>query len=341
MDKINDIIENIIDETNLRNNRDVLAFILYGSYLYKTNSDISDVDILIVLNGHDNYRIAKMIDGLHFDIHALSIPEIEKHIVYERASGNQYIESVLRNGYAFINKELTVEYLKSLLTVNCCHLKRMVSSVFASLAVDKAEDFLDNNVNDDYSYFIALEALRKVIHVKLNASDIPELKVYKLYTNPELSSDKYIVKLPNKDFRGLYMEAIAATDLESRRKYIVKLLTYLVGTDIRDDVYVQKDVFDDNRMKGILISLNHLVITAEDNIINNTPYANALYYLTLERIMGAIERVYGVISSDVQEIFARAVKCASENERINAIEELFHVVDSKYKIDYDDFILKL
>lgn len=341
MKKIEEVISNFIDINNLRDNPHVLAFILYGSYVYNTNNTISDIDILIVIDGPNSYRAAKLIDGYHLDIHALTIKEIENHIVYERASGNQYIESVLRNGIFIINRDYTLEYLKSILTVNFRGLKRTVNPVYASMALSKVEDFLDNNINDDYNYYVTLEFLRKVVHVKLNASDIPELKVYKLYTNPELARDKYLVKLPPLDFRFLYLDALQEKNLKSRKEYLIKIFRILVGTKINDEDYIEKDIMDDSRIRKMLVSLNHLVITAEDNLIKDTPYKDALYYLTLNRIVGVTECAYGVLPNETMCLLEEAKSTSDEMMRIKMIEELFHIVDSKYNLDYDDFVLRL
>lgn len=339
--EIKEIINDFIDLNDLRNNKKILAFILYGSYVSKNSSNLSDVDILMILDGNDNYRVAKMFQGLHLDIHALSVPEIERHIVYERANGNEYIASVLRRGEVLINRELTIEYLRSILTVNIGRFKRAVNSSSATLAVDAASDYLESPVDDNFKYFKALEYLRKIVHVKMNVSNIPELKVYKLYSNPSLASEEYLIKLPNSEFRNLYMNALQEKEHSLRKEYIVKILSYLVGIKLDEDAFLEEDVFDDDRMKRVLVSLNHLVITAEDHIIKNTPYANGLYYLTLDRIMNVIKCAYGLILDNAESLFNNAVNETGENERIRYIEELFHIADLKYNLDYDDFVLKL
>lgn len=75
--------------------------------------------------------------------------------------------------------------------------------------------------------------------------------------------------------------------------------------------------------------------------MNSTPYADALYFLTLNKIMNTIKCAFGSVPELGEEIFKRALNEKDENGRIQVIEELFHVVDCKYKIDYDDFVLKL
>lgn len=340
MEKVYDLVEQFIDTFDLRKNRRILAFILYGSYVENENSDISDIDILMVLNGDSSYRIAKMFDGYHLDIHALSLKKVEDHVVYERANGNQYIESSLRRGRVLINHENTIEYLKSILTVHPRYLKRTVNLTSASLAVESAEDFLDSD-NDDYKYYVALESLRRVIHVKLNVSTIPELKVYKLYTNEVIAKDQYLIKLPNQQFIELYLSAIQLKDFALRRDAIIKMLSYLIGMNIRDNAYIQDDLVDDNRMKHILISLNHLVITLEDNIIKHTPYEDALYFLTLDKLHNTMEAQGKSVPDEFNKVFDEALKLRHEDERIKYVEDLFHMVNKKYSLDYDDFVLML
>lgn len=341
MEEINDLIDDFIDLFALRNNKKILSFILYGSYVEKQNNKLSDVDILLVISGNTNYQVSKMFEGLHLDIHALTVGEIENHIVYERANGNEYITSVLNRGKVSINRDNTIEYLKSLLPIKLKRMKRAINPACANLAISYAEDFLELRSNDDYKYYVALESLRGVIHVKLNASTIPELKVYKLYSNEEIAKNQYLVKLPNLEFRNLYLKAISEKNFLARKKILSQMLSYLIGTNIKDYAYIQDDVIDDNRMKRILISLNHLVITAEDNIIRATPYADALYFLTLNRIMNVIKKDGGEILDSTMSIFDEALKQEEENERIKFIESLFHIASSKYNIDYDDFVLSI
>lgn len=341
MNNIKSIIDEFIEVNDLKNNKNILAFILYGSFVTNKNNSMSDVDILIILNGKESFRVAKMYEGYHLDIHALSIPDVEKHIVYELQNGNEYIKSVLTTGLFLINRDYTIEYLRSILSIGVRRFRRVVNPAMANLAVDKASDFLESKDNDDFKYFIALEYLRKVIHVKLNASTIPELKVYKLYNNVDIANNQYCLKLPNKEFIELYLSALLENDATKRKEYIIKLLNYLVGIKVDDSDYYQDELFDDNSIKKLLVSLNHLVITCEDNIIKNTPYANPLYFITLDRIMGVIKRAFLKVPDNAQEIFNNSLKELSEDDRIKAIEDLFHVVDSKYKMDYDDFVLKL
>lgn len=341
MESIDKIINRFIDINELENNNKILAFILYGSSTYSKEKNANDVDILLVLNGSESYRIAKMVDGYHLDIHALSMQEIENSIKYERANGNQYIESVLRNGFVYFNKDYTLEYLRSILTINLKRFRREVNPKFASLVVYHVEEFLDNLDNDDYKYFVALELLRKVIHVILGASDIPEMKVFKLYNDPKLADEKYMIKLPNEQFRKMYFEALEEKNLNLRKEYLVKMLDYLVGTNIRDNFDDDVVLMDDSRGKSLSISLNNLVLHAEDEIIKDTKYASALYFLTINRIMSIIKSIYTAVPEDTNKLYENALSVTKQNDRIQALEELFHIVDSRYKIDFDDFVLKL
>ncbi len=341
MGKINEIVSNFIAINDLANNEDILAILLYGSYAYETNTSNSDVDLLLIISGKNNYRISKMFEGINFDIHALSIPEMERNIVYEKANGNQFISSVLKNSLIFENKYNTLEYLKCISDVSLRGCTRVINSEFLNLAISAVKDFLECEDNDDFKYYVALDLLRNVIHVKLNASFIPETKVYKLYSDNKYAREKYLVKLPNKEFIDLYMDALKMKKADDRKSLIKKMLEYLGNIKVDEDAVVNDKFYDDDAIKKILVTLNHLVITTEDNIMNSTPYANALYFLTLNKIMNTIKCAFGSVPEFGEEIFKRALNEKDENGRIQVIEELFHVVDCKYKIDYDDFVLKL
>lgn len=344
MEKTTDIFSYFIETEDLRNDPRILCFIAYGSCVYNTSNEQSDVDILLVIRGNKSYRAAKLVDGKHLDIHALTLDEIKNHIIYERASGNQYIVSVLLNGKVLINREQTYEFLKDFLLAesNKIRFKRSINLECASLAVERCEDFLDSDLNDNYTYYTALELLRKVICVKLGVSDIIDYKVYKLYTHPEYAKEKYVVKLPNQSFIDLYLEALTSNNIQERKNNLVKFLTYLIGVNIQNHTFTHQDYADDNHIKRLLVSASHLVISAEDNLIKNTPCSDSLYYLALERINSIVKMVYRNENRDnFNSLFDQAILITDTDERIKALEELFFIASKKYNLDYDDFVLAL
>jgi len=344
MERNTDIFEHFIEMEDLRKDSRILCFIAYGSEAYNTSDDKSDVDILVIINGLQSYRVARLVEGKNLDIYALTLDEVKNHIIYERANGNQYVESVLRNGKVLINNEQSYEYLEDFLFREKTRMrfKRTINSAAASLAVEKCENFLDSNQNDNYTYFTALEMLRKVISVKLCASYISDYKAYKLYTNQEYAFEKYMVKLPGQSFIDLYLESLVASSLTERKSKLLKLLKYLIGTNIKDSVFVESEYESDSSIKKILVSANHLVIAAEDNLLKGTPCSDSLYYLALERINSIIKLIHkGETYFEYDNLFKDALKRVDVDERIKALEDLFHLASKKYEIDYDDFILTL
>lgn len=341
MSKIDDVINNFINDAHLKSNKDILVVILYGSYVNGSNNDKSDVDMLFVINGTDNYRICKVIDGIHLDIYALTVSEIERQIVYERANGNQYIESVLVCGQVILNRDKIFEYLRSILSANIVRFKRNINPSYASLVVERVENFMGNVENNDREYYVALDYLRNLIHVVLNASTIPDLKVYKLYTNVDLAENFYRLKMPNEEFRNLFIEALSITSYQDRKKILAKFLTYLTGIRIGDPVDYGNSPLSVKEMEKIAISLKHLIETTENNLINGTPYAEALYNLTLDKLIKFSVHAYFYIPDSVRDVLNYASKTQDKEARIKCLEEIFGLVTSKYKINFNDFVLKL
>ena len=73
MERNTDIFEHFIEMEDLRKDSRILCFIAYGSEAYNTSDDKSDVDILVIINGLQSYRVARLVEGKNLDIYALTL----------------------------------------------------------------------------------------------------------------------------------------------------------------------------------------------------------------------------------------------------------------------------
>lgn len=196
------------------------------------------------------------------------------------------------------------------------------------------------NSNDDYYYFNALEFIRQLIDTKFNNSIIKAKNVYRLYTDRKRAKDIYKIKLPSVSFIDDYLKAFRETNAVERKKILNKFFN-IVKNDIEVvPIYNRAKDLDIDEIKLGLVTLNNLVCYVEDLILNNHPYSIPLYFITINDLDRFIRDTLEVLPPNYEELVKEAKIADDQEERIRALEDLFMVVDSKYKMDYDNFCIK-
>lgn len=336
--KTSKLIKRFLEETNYNQNKDVILIMAYGSRIMDNASSSSDLDILIVTSRTISYRGARMIDGIPIDIMISSINDVEQDIKLANCTGSSYLESVLKSGKVIYDKYDTYNNLCNLLEYQV-NKKRILSSELLELATNYVSKFIFHEDDKDVNYFTALELLRRLYHAKKNCSNIHLLKVYKLYMDRNLSKEKYKIKLPDEEFIQEYLKALEETDRNKQKDYLLKFLKEFEKIKINSGS--STTFLNDLEITRKLIALNNTVLKCEDMLLYNHPYANALYYIVIGQLANFYQQVYKDISDEFKQIYKDAIKTKDTESRIIFLEKLFCLTDSQYRIDYNDFTIRM
>lgn len=336
MESIDDFGKHFLEETNLLFKPNVALVVGYGSRENKTSNHNSDYDVLVVLSNNFRCRAAIMVDGVHVDIHVLTIDDVLYKLEHDIRVGNVYLKSVLLNGRVLYDSVGLYEEFLSCLDDEKKYNRKMDAAYVSSFS-SKFDEFVNSGNNDDVLYYSALEVFRRLVHVNMKASNVSELKVYKLYTDLELAKKYYSLTMPSEEFIQDYLHSLEIVDYKNRvdrLRYL--LLKYLPRLNLKLYYYH----FDTINPELKMVSLNNLVCKVEELLISANPYGVPLYFLALNDLKEFISLVDEVKNNEWEILYESAKHAKSVDDKIKCLEDLFAVVDFLYKIDYDNFILR-
>ena len=116
--KIDSTVNSFLTKHDFINNPHILSVIVYGSQIQNTQKENSDIDLLIIHQGYNNYALGDIIDGTKIDARLYSINTIYSAIFNGSLHNNSYFKSLINSPYVIKDSNDTfktiIEYTKSL-----------------------------------------------------------------------------------------------------------------------------------------------------------------------------------------------------------------------------------
>ncbi len=337
--KLNKLLKRFLEETNILKDKRVMLLMVYGSRITNNSTKNSDLDILIITSEVGSYKASRLIDGIPIDMTIASIDDAQREIIMSKATGSSFFKSVLKTGQIVLDRYDTYNNLLNELNYQVKR-NRLLNPKLFELALNHITDFMSNTFNKDVNYFTALEFLRRLYHAQNNCSNIHVTKVYDLYKDKDRAKEKYMAKLPDEDFIKNYLSALKENDYNKRKEYLMKFLKSFETENIRS-VIANNDFLNKNEIMKKLVILNNAVIKCETMLLENHPYANVLYFILIGELKSIYNQIYSQESIDFIKCYKNALKERDKENRIRVLENLFCLTDYEYRIDYNDFMLKL
>lgn len=332
-----DIIYKFLDEQDYLNRKEILGIIFYGSSNYKTDTKCSDIDLLIITNDENNYKGVTYVDNKKIEYFEKNVYDLAQKIEELPSNFDRSLESIFTNGKVIYDKHKTIENLKDLVLENNEYPRKKKQNKFysTSFAELKKTFFSTDKTSPyfNYIYYNFLEEIRKEYHIQNGYSKLPVNKIKKLYENSDYSEKYYCVKLPDIEFRNLYISLL--------EKYKEDEFNVLLGKLKRKQTIKNNFNARKNNVKyssTIIYSLIEKIIVKDTN---EKDYLS-LYYIALEKIRNlycninkldnSLDNIYEYDSSFF-EIFN---DCVSNPSKEN-ITLLFNYLSSKIDIDYKKY----
>lgn len=317
--------------------QEILLLIAYGSRITGNAHKNSDLDIFIVTE-NQKYISKKIIEGVKVEMHCFPIEEVKTGIMFINASGETYLKSVLKTGKVLKNEYNTFEELCNLLDYQVKR-KRKINGIVLEQLEEYVENFIyrEEKYKDHY-YFLALELIRRLYHVKGNNSIIPTAKVYDLYKDIVVATEQYYLDLPKEEFRERYLSSLTETDRDNQK---TNLLTYLREFQNVETKYIPFNQFLSNQeIEQKLITMNNKVQKCKNMIYESHPYANAFYNIIIREMF---EFSYNIESDTekISDLYELAITLKDSEKRMQVLENLFLTLEQNYHLDYDNFYLVL
>lgn len=332
-----DIIYKFLDEQDYLNRKEILGIIFYGSSNYKTDTKYSDIDLLIITNDENNYKGVTYVDNKKIEYFEKNVYDLAQKIEELPSNFDRSLESIFTNGKVIYDKHKTIENLKDLVLENNEYPRKKKQNKFYSTSFSELKKtFFSTDKTSpyfNYIYYNFLEEIRKEYHIQNGYSKLPVNKIKKLYENSDYSEKYYCVKLPDIEFRNLY---ISLLEKYKEDEFYVLLGKLKRKQTIKNNFNVRK-----NNVKyssTIIYSLIEKIIVKDTN---EKDYLS-LYYIALEKIRNlycninkldnSLDNIYEYDSSFF-EIFN---DCVSNSSKEN-ITLLFNYLSSKIDIDYKKY----
>lgn len=332
-----DIIYKFLDEQDYLNRKEILGIIFYGSSNYKTDTKDSDIDLLIITNDENNYKGVTYVDNKKIEYFEKNVYDLAQKIEELPSNFDRSLESIFTNGKVIYDKHKTIENLKDLVLENNEYPRKKKQNKFYSTSFSELKKtFFSTDKTSpyfNYIYYNFLEEIRKEYHIQNGYSKLPVNKIKKLYENSDYSKKYYCVKLPDIEFRNLYISLL--------EKYKEDEFNVLLGKLKRKQTIKNNFNARKNNVKyssTIIYSLIEKIIVKDTN---EKDYLS-LYYIALEKIRNlycninkldnSLDNIYEYDSSFF-EIFN---DCVSNSSKEN-ITLLFNYLSSKIDIDYKKY----
>ena len=338
---LDELIKRFLDQTGYLEDEQVQAIVIYGSRIRGNYKETSDLDVLVITKRNKNCRIGFNIDGIKIDCNLYSADDLFDIAYDKRISNNSYFESVLKTGLIIKNTGILEELDEYLEEINDIRIKKgkIPLDVFVELK-DMYDNFMDTKA--DYWYFNILEVLRMSYNFLKRCSYISMVKVYDFFSNSDFYEEAYSIRLPEKDFISLFLEAITVDDFNIKVNILNSIMISL-GLDINRNVdYINdKEKFlNVDEIKQELLTIYNKVEKVMEFLKNEHPYANYSYSVLLRQMNLFYQSVYRSDSLDI-DMAINSIDCSSNEEKIDMLKRLFGIIDKDYRFDYENYMLKL
>ena len=233
MDMIKAYVDNFCKCLNLT---DYLGIIVYGSYVGGRSNDLSDLDIMIIMDNYCTMDCGSiMIDGLRIEYFIQDINRLYELVRLQ----------IDDNDPSHLTKFATCKILydtdnkvSDFINYACGLYNTKITHEFSDLdrfsifGINNRIEDLEALINSDSfyaTYYVVLEKIRS-LYISINGIiDLPLMKIERLYTDREYAS-KYIASdiynLPDPDFINLYLECLKIDDRITMLERIRELYTY-------------------------------------------------------------------------------------------------------------------
>lgn len=337
MENVSSLAFKFIDSLNEHLRKNIIALIVYGSRVSGNAKPDSDLDVLLICNGNNSYRIGKVIDGIKIDCSMYGANKVYDVMYEKKLQNNSYFNSVLNSGRVLIDKNGTVDELKYYLEE--IEIEKLSKRQISMDMIFELSDLYNAYREDmsDINYYNLLEKIRIIYHYKTRNSFLSLIKVPTIYQNSEFYKKHYQITLPSADFMKLFLEALSYKDDVRRSDVLGRLLKFLnISFSNKDECFSTKDDYlsDAEISYKLLIIYNRINylqrLVKEDN--NSFDY---IFYVTYSQL----QELKKSLKSNVDEV--EVTDMMSKMEKMRILLKSFTGISSIYHFDCNEYMLKL
>lgn len=315
----------------------IISVVVYGSRILKSHRPDSDLDILIIIDGNNNYRIGKIIASVRCDATIYSFNDIYDIIEAKKNTSNQYFHSVLDHGYIYEDKMYLIPTLKDYLATTTTHRKRRkINNLDLFELKNLYEEF--QTTPTDFNYYNLLEKIRTIYHSENRYSYLSLAKVIKTYEESAYYTKNYHLHLPPSNFRDLFLKAVYSEKLE-RPSLIASLLKFLnIPAFLPEPPENKIRYYDEEEIKYyLLVIFNRL---NELSRLCNTPQFPYILNVTEKQLFDFCQDI-GIMDETIGDVFASLKNAPNNFGELKILYQILTHINANYHFDYDNYMVKL
>lgn len=346
--EIDELYERYKEETDIENDSKSLAVIIYGSRTRENYKNGSDLDVLVIIppvpdNKQAYFHESRLIDGIPVETILLTFEALKKSIISYFWDNNSLYESVFNTGIVKKDKSGIVPFIqtmiKDLRERNVLKDSELNESWQIEITTRLEKYRSASGDYKKYCYSNLIEAVREIYHFMHNYSEIPVWKVYDIYSNPIKFEDEYKLVLPPENFRNDFLEALHFYDMDKHIENLFSFIGFTKKNEKNDLSMHYRPSKSKYQISDILMHLGKNVYKVEDALLYNSPASDFLYFQILYFLYDSCWSIGPKDMHEFEEKFMLAMSIKDSEERISYVEELFHIVNSEYEFDYDNYSL--
>lgn len=316
----------------------IIAACVYGSQINGTATKTSDLDVLLVTSGNEDYRGCRMIDGQRIEYFEKSFVTIMNEIEECQKKNNPFYASLFRNCKVIFDTYHFIPYLK--------FHQAKVSEITAKSSEKATIDYSDlafyqsqfyNHTNDMDSYFnhyyyVYLDCLRRKYHEENDCSMIPAKKVVGLYQDSSLA-DYYCVRLPQAEYREFVLHCILDYNCSRQEKEarIEEALQWLQVKRLDSISPKEPKQMHMNRLKNYLISFSN-----ESQKIGVSEGQTLYTMHNLVESLGKLNRLY-MEKTQTSLISTTDYEQLILSENSNALKSILNTCCTQFEINPNEY----
>lgn len=339
------------EETNILSNEKSLLVILYGSRITDEYRDASDLDIFVVVPGEDwcYHREKRLIDGIPIETLYMDKNTLSKVITKEYWNDDKFLESVFFTGQ--VEKDVDNTWLHMAFIFHDLESKKKEKQELCESWQEELDKCLyfyrhsSGNAKKLY-YYKFINFLRYIYHYMNHFSDVTEWKCYQLYTNKD-KAKRYRLDLPDDEFIAAFIKTLNPDNMDEALESLYPFVGYTDYEKTHRYKYDSRLADLDNWKRSLskfdtekkLIFQSKNIVTVEDKLLASTEDAEFAYYCLLNYLENNSWYVGPKDRTELESVFNLAVETNDTDTRIKLLEDLLHILEDGYKIDYDDYYL--
>lgn len=344
-----ELFDRFNEETDILSDKKSLAVILYGSRISNNFKDSSDLDILVIVPDDCKYfeKSQRLIDGVPVEVLSMTTKALVRFMYDDIMNKATFYENIFKNGIVKKDKtDIVSEVSRFMDRYRITEVRKQKLDSDWIMKLDEYFYYYNNNegVSKKYCYFNMIEYLKSVYLFMNDLTETPEYLTYDLYTNGE-KTQNYGCHLPTDDYKSTFLEAMNPVNMDESIEKLSSFVGYenylKRGVEPKLKERHQKVTLgEDTRMYySALILLAKNIDHLEDRLIKNTSDIEYYYFNSLEYFYMKYLEFTSVNEDDFLEYFNEAMNATGVDERIEALEKLFHVFSVDREFDYSDYSL--